>query len=77
VGDESEWVCGAGEVGVTGTAATMEWFRALFGRRSPAQVRTYQWSGDPGPYFGLLNLFGPLPESDVAEAGAPVPLSAG
>jgi uncharacterized protein (TIGR03083 family) len=73
VNDNGDWVCGSAAVGVTGTASTMEWFRALFGRRSAAQILTYVWDGDPTPYFGLLNLFGPLPPADVAEAGAPVP----
>ena len=73
VHDTGDWVCGAGTVGVTGAASTMEWFRALFGRRSAAQILTYGWDGDPSPYFDLLNLFGPLPTADVAEAGAPVP----
>jgi uncharacterized protein (TIGR03083 family) len=70
---KNTWVCGSGDVAVTGTAPTMEWFRALFGRRSAAQILTYAWEGDPAPYFELLNLFGPLPEADVAEAGAPAP----
>jgi hypothetical protein len=73
VNDDSDWVCGLGDAEVTGTATTMEWFRALFGRRSRTQVLTYEWRGDPQPYFDLLNLFGPLPAVDVAEAGAPVP----
>jgi uncharacterized protein (TIGR03083 family) len=73
VHDTGEWVCGTAPVGVTGTATTFEWFRALFGRRSAAQILTYYWHGDPSPYFDLLNLFGPLPSADVAEAGAPVP----
>lgn len=77
INDDGEWRCGSREVGVTGTAPTFEWFRALFGRRSPAQILTYSWDGDPEPYFGLLNLFGPLPSADVAEAGAPAPLHAG
>jgi hypothetical protein len=51
----------------------MEWFRALFGRRSAAQILTYEWDDDPEPYFGIMNLFGALPSADVAEAGAPVP----
>jgi uncharacterized protein (TIGR03083 family) len=71
VHDEGEWLCGAGDAAVTGTAPTMEWFRALFGRRSPGQILTYDWDGDPESYFGLLNLFGPLPAHDVNEAGAP------
>jgi uncharacterized protein (TIGR03083 family) len=75
--DDGEWVCGSGEVAVRGEAATIEWYRTLFGRRSAAQILTYRWDGDPSPYFGLFNLFGPLPEADVAEAGAPVPPVAG
>jgi len=74
--DEREWVCGAdgdATTSVTGTTTLMEWFRALFGRRSAGQILTYQWEGDPSPYFALVNLFGPLPEADVIEAGAPVP----
>ena len=71
VHDEGEWVCGTASVGTTGTATPMEWFRTLFGRRSAAQILTYEWEGDPSPYFDLLNLFGPLPEADVTEAGAP------
>jgi hypothetical protein len=38
VNDDSSWVCGPGDAEVTGTASTMEWFRALFGRRSAAQL---------------------------------------
>ncbi|MDQ1392274.1 MAG: hypothetical protein QOF30_1251 [Acidimicrobiaceae bacterium] len=75
VHDDGEWVCGSGDIAVSGRAATFEWYRTLFGRRSAAQILTYQWEGDPRPYFGLFNLFGPLPSADVAEAGAPVPRS--
>ena len=75
VNDTDEWVCGSRDIGVTGRAPTMEWFRALFGRRSAAQILTYTWDGDPSPYFGLLNLFGALPVTDVGEAGAPVPVA--
>ncbi|HEX3539798.1 MAG TPA: maleylpyruvate isomerase family mycothiol-dependent enzyme [Acidimicrobiales bacterium] len=73
VADDGEWVCGSAGVAVAGTAPTMEWFRALFGRRSASQILTYRWEGDPTPYFPMFSLFGPLPSADVAEAGAPVP----
>jgi len=43
------------------------------GRRSAGQVRTYDWQGDPSPYFPLMSLFGDLPEMPVREAGAPSP----
>ncbi len=71
VSDGTELVCGAGDVTVTGRASCMEWFRALMGRRSAGQIATYEWEGDPGPYHGVLNLFGPLPGAPVMEAGAP------
>ncbi|MDQ6614691.1 MAG: maleylpyruvate isomerase family mycothiol-dependent enzyme [Actinomycetota bacterium] len=73
VNDNDAWVCGSGDVVVTGVATTTEWFRSLFGRRSAGQILTYTWEGDPTPYFGIFNLFGPLPPADVAEAGAPAP----
>jgi uncharacterized protein (TIGR03083 family) len=73
VGDGVELVCGSGDVAMTGTASTVEWFRALMGRRSAGQVRTYHWQGDPTPYFPLMSLFGALPEMPVREAGAPSP----
>lgn len=34
------------------TANAYEWFRALFGRRSLAQVEAYDWSTDPAPWLG-------------------------
>jgi uncharacterized protein (TIGR03083 family) len=47
---------------------SFEFFRALAGRRSRAQVLAYDWSGDPAPYLPVLNHFGPLPEQDIIEA---------
>lgn len=44
-----------------------ELFRALAGRRSRGQVLAYDWSGDPEPYLGMFNHFGPLPDEDVVE----------
>ena len=52
---------------VTVMAPTFELFRALFGRRSDAQVRAYEWSGDPEPYLGVWSFFGALPSVDVIE----------
>jgi hypothetical protein len=40
------------------------------GRRSEAQVRRYDWEGDPAPFLGVYSLFGPPPSDDVLEAGA-------
>ena len=38
------------------------------GRRSKAQVRGYDWTGDPEPYLDGICVFGPLPDDDVMEA---------
>lgn len=66
-GDE-EWTVGEGDPGATVTTTPLELFRALSGRRSAAQVRAYQWDGDPEPYLPVLSPFGPLPTADVREA---------
>lgn len=58
---------GSGEPGATVRASTYELFRALAGRRSEAQVRAYEWEGDPAPYLAILSPFGPLPAADVIE----------
>jgi len=68
VSGENDEIFGSAPVGACVSASPMELFRALFGRRSAAQVRAFAWAGDPGPYLGLLNLFGPLPPEDVLEA---------
>jgi hypothetical protein len=67
---EASWVAGSAGVGATANASAVEFFRSLMGRRSAAQVRAYRWEGDPEPYLALYNLFGPLPDGDVDEAGA-------
>lgn len=38
--------------------------RTLFGRRSEAQVRALDWSGDPDPYVPLISFF-PFPADDL------------
>lgn len=41
--------------------------RALGGRRSPAQVRTWEWPVDAAAYLALISPFGPLPDTDQGE----------
>jgi uncharacterized protein (TIGR03083 family) len=43
-----------------------EFFRAVFGRRSRAQLAALAWTGDPAPYLDELCFFGPA-EHDVIE----------
>ncbi len=41
----------------------VEFVRARFGRRNPAQVAAYDWGGtDPVPYLPLVAIFGPRTE---------------
>ena len=70
VSGASSWTAGAAEVGATVDATSMEFFRSLTGRRSSNQVSGYQWAGQPAPYLALWSVFGPLPQTDVKEAGA-------
>jgi uncharacterized protein (TIGR03083 family) len=64
-----DWSFDAGESPAVTVRAkdSFEFFRALAGRRSEAQVLAYDWSGDPAPYLPVLNHFGALPEQDIIE----------
>jgi uncharacterized protein (TIGR03083 family) len=66
-----EWTLGGGDSGgepaATLTTTPLEFFRALAGRRSEAQVRALDWDGDPTPYLPVLSAFGPLSATDVDE----------
>lgn len=59
---------GDGDATTTLRAPEFELFRAFSGRRSRTQVLGYEWTGEPEPYLGHVNLFGPLPERDVRDA---------
>jgi uncharacterized protein (TIGR03083 family) len=58
--DSREWVLGPPNSGeaIVVTPTSYELFRAVSGRRSQAQVRTWRWSADPEP---ILNLGLPYP----------------
>jgi uncharacterized protein (TIGR03083 family) len=56
--DGKERVLGDGEPGATVTAEKWELFRAFAGRRSRAQIAAYDWTGDAGPYLGLIPAYG-------------------
>jgi hypothetical protein len=46
------WLCDPGDPSaVSVQTSAYEVFRAVAGRRSEAQVRTWDWSGDPDPYL--------------------------
>jgi uncharacterized protein (TIGR03083 family) len=56
--EHKEVVAGAGEPAATVRAPRFELFRALSGRRSPDQVRAYEWDGDPEPFLELFYPYG-------------------
>ena len=57
---QREWVLGHGEPAATVTAERHALFRAISGRRSAREIRSYDWRGDPEPYLKALAPY-PLP----------------
>jgi hypothetical protein len=55
-----EWVLGDGEPAATLTADRHSLFRAISGRRSAREIRSYDWHGDPEPYLPVIAPY-PLP----------------
>ncbi len=47
----SEWTAGRGRVAGTLTAPAHDLYRALAGRRSPAQLAAFEWAGDPARWL--------------------------
>lgn len=56
-GDKS-WIVGGEEPDATVRASRFEFFRALSGRRSPEQIRAYDWTGDPDPFIAYFYPYG-------------------
>jgi uncharacterized protein (TIGR03083 family) len=46
-----DYMVGKGEPAASVSAEPFELFRALGGRRTADQIRSYEWSGDPEPYL--------------------------
>jgi uncharacterized protein (TIGR03083 family) len=64
-GDKTR-VLGEGEPGASVTAGRYELVRALANRRSTAQIRAYQWTGDPEPYLPIIPAYNPR-DDDIVE----------
>ncbi len=58
-------LAGKGEPVATVTAPVFEFFRAIAGRRSRAQVAAYGWDGSSVPYLDAFCIFGPLRGEDL------------
>ena len=63
---ESPYRVGSGPPETTLEVDPYEFWRALVGRRSRAQMAAWRWSGDPAPYLRALPVFGPS-EADLKE----------
>lgn len=53
-----EWVIGNGDPIATVTADPFELARAVSGRRSPEQIRAYDWDADPEPFVAVFYPYG-------------------
>jgi uncharacterized protein (TIGR03083 family) len=62
----NDLVAGDGAPAATVRASEFDLFRALTGRRSPDQVRAFDWTGDPEPYVAIFSAYG-VPEAPVIE----------
>jgi uncharacterized protein (TIGR03083 family) len=56
---QKERILGPEPVGATMATDRFELVRALTGRRSSAQIRAYDWEGDPEPYVPIIPAYGP------------------
>ena len=65
VTEDKEQVAGGGEPVATVCASRFELFRALSGRRSPHQVRAYEWQSDPEPFLEFFYPYGVREEALV------------
>src|SRR5258708_16764507 len=59
-------VFGEGATGATITADRYELTRALANRRSTAQIRAYEWTGDPEPYLPIIPAYNAR-DDDIVE----------
>ena len=55
---EKSYIAGDGEPNATVRASRFELFRAMSGRRSPEQIRAYEWDGDAEPYIPYFYPYG-------------------
>ena len=62
---ERSWTLGDGDPDATLTAGQHELFRAISGRRSAAEIRGYEWEGDPTPYLSVISPY-PLPTNQTS-----------
>lgn len=62
------FTAGSGAPGTTLEVDPYEFWRAVVGRRSRAQMAAWRWSGHPEPYLRTIPVFGPT-AADLTEPG--------
>ena len=62
---DKTYVTGEGNPGATVRNTRFEFFRALSGRRSPEQIKAWDWDGDPEPYISYFYPYGVRKEALV------------
>ena len=65
VTEHKDVVVGDGDPAATVRGPRYELFRALSGRRSPEQLRAYEWEGDPEPFLEFFYPYGVREEALV------------
>ena len=63
---DREYRLGSGEAQATVRVDTYELSRAVFGRRSRAQIEAWDWTGSPGRFADRLPVMGPT-ETDLVD----------
>jgi uncharacterized protein (TIGR03083 family) len=70
--EDGQWRLGSGDPTATADVSTYELFRAIFSRRSRAQLKAWSWHGDPSAYVDTLPIFGPRDDDQpVARVARP------
>jgi uncharacterized protein (TIGR03083 family) len=64
--EDKTWIAGGEDAGTSAKSTRFEFFRALSGRRSPEQLRAYEWTGSPEPYLKYFYPYG-LREEPLVE----------
>jgi uncharacterized protein (TIGR03083 family) len=55
---DKRWIAGGDDPVATVRATRFEFFRAMSGRRSPEQLLSFDWSGDPEPFLPYFYPYG-------------------
>ena len=66
VAGDVELIAGDGDPAVTVKTSAFDMLRAVTSRRTPDEIKTFDWDGDPAPYIEHMAPF-PFPEAALGE----------